>query len=112
MKMKEIFERIENDRINCGRKNYPKSYNLSNSEAKFFIIKDSYNKEIDLKIEWEKIIHECKMPSEKANDEKEKGSDDVMVDMKHEIQNEKDFEENMEHFNKKTEMIKPEEGEF
>jgi hypothetical protein len=40
----------------------------------------------------------------------------VKVDVKHEsnnqTQNEKDFEENMEHFNRRTEVIKPEDTEF
>jgi hypothetical protein len=32
--MEEIFERLEDDRINCDPKIYTKSYNLSNSENK------------------------------------------------------------------------------
>jgi hypothetical protein len=40
----------------------------------------------------------------------------MKVDVKHEsnnqTQNEKDFEENMGHFDRRTEMIKPEDTEF
>jgi hypothetical protein len=84
--MKEIFEWLEDDRINCDPKSYPKSYNSSSFEAKRFIIKDSYSEGIDFKIEWEKIICECKVPSEKSNDEnidviqkEKKGNDDLKI---------------------------------
>jgi hypothetical protein len=68
--MEKIFEWFENDRINRELNWFPKSYKSSEFDAKRFIVQDSYEEGIDFKIEWEKIICECKVPSEKSNDEK------------------------------------------
>jgi hypothetical protein len=61
---------------------FPCSYKTSKPNRRRIIVQNNYEDGIDFKIEWEKIICECKVPSGKSNNESidiihsgEKGND-------------------------------------
>jgi hypothetical protein len=65
----KMFEWFENDRIKYEFSRYPDSYKMYKSFIKRVVIQNNYEDRIDSKIEWEKMICECKSPSEKSNND-------------------------------------------